>query len=79
MSPPDDPARDDTWQMLHEIARLDALEIRRPHGDVQIWPLEGTYLSLITIRRGDLTEEDADPVLRAATAAALTALKGLPK
>ena len=68
-----------TWQQLADLAQSDRLELHRSHGGVTVYTTGALTFSLVSIWPGALDGEDMDVVLRAATEAALQALKGLER
>jgi hypothetical protein len=68
-----------TWKELEMLADEDRLEIKLHHGGVEIWTRCALATPFVRITPHDLVDEDADIVVRAACAAALTALRELPR
>lgn len=67
------------WNELRDLADADRLDLMFRNGGVEIWNRGILATPFLVIRPVDLVAEDADIVVRAATRAALAALKGLPQ
>jgi hypothetical protein len=68
-----------TWSFIDGLASADRLKLDRSPLRVTILTTDSRPTPLVTITIGDLTTEDADPVLRCASVAALEALRALPR
>lgn len=68
-----------TWIDLEAAAHADHLALRREFDGVSVMTTDALVVPLVKIFPGDLSPADADVVVRAACAAALCALKELPR
>jgi hypothetical protein len=69
-----------TWKQLEDAAARDRLKLfRTPNCGVTLYTTDSFPQPLMTITAGDLTDDDADAVLRKTTETALRALMELPR